>query len=1285
MTNIQQIIKESKFIPEVKKILIEDCFSQLEGIYGLQRDGIFEDLSFLPNLKENSFDLRVRKKLEEFVKYKTESGESKKEIIWSFAKEYAFTYLNRFVAFKMMEMEKRKIIKQTVSRGFNSNAFIFYLADNPEDEKLWKQEKVYQAYKNFFHCQCKNASCDEEIKVLFDPEALVSLLFPREKTLIKIFELINQDKLIHIWNKDEVIGWVYQYFIEDEKEEVFDKIYSQKKKMGLKDIAPATQIFTPKWIVRFLVENTLARLWIRMHPDTKIREKLKYYVPNESDREKIPLKPVKEITLLDPACGTMHFGMVAFDLFYDMYLEELQNAGTVGWPQKASIEKEENIPSAIIENNLFGVDIDLRSIQLSALSLYLKAKTKNKNISIQKYNLVHTDIPSFSKGAIDEFVDSISPRYEIIKELLKKILPELRKAYYLGSLLKIEETINEFLSEHRREFVRKYEAQQELFMTEGERQLFLKEDLAWKEAKEELIKAINEFIERANGDSFLVQESKKGMYLMDALMRKHDVVVTNPPYSGRRNWNKALADELKELYQGKSGDLYTVFIDRCLELTSQSGFCGMVTIHSFMFTSSHEQIRKEIIEDTFIESLAHLGTKTEFDVANKTAQGFAMYTLGKYESNTISPQGVYFRLVDENEEQKRIAFEESLNKYLSGEESDRVFIVEQEKLKAIPGWPFVYWISDRIRGLFEENKPLEEVAKPCQGLATADNFRFLRLWWEVGHNSIRFNCPNHEEAKRSERKWFPYMKGGAVNRWYGNQEYVVNWEKEGYEIKHVFKNSRLASRPQNQDYYFKEGVTYSFLTISNLSVRYLPQGFIFDVIGSSIFPHKTSVYLLLGILNSKMSTYLIKVISPTVAYQVGDIARIPFPEETKNPELAREIEEKVKRCIQIKKEMVGMDENSWEFEKPPSWDTGFTDILKREKELAILETQISNAVYELYDIHREDIEQIEREFGELPGNLKKVSDLNSEGLKIIESLYLQKHIPKQVLNKNKESENQKIESKERGRGVTRYLTLEEICLASGFHPETVFKYIKQNKFARKEERYQLAVKYVSFALGVLMGRFEVEGIQIDDDGILVFDEGHPEDAPIRIKEALEKTLGDEKGEEAIEVLGGDLRKFLISDFFIKYHAKMYKKRPIYWLFLSGKKNYGFYLYNLKFTQDTLYSLINKYTEPKINFEKSRLSELHIKKDKVEGREKRDIEKLIVRGEELLEELGHFKKDINEVIALGYKPNIDDGVILNMVPLYKLIPWKEPEKYFKELQGGKYEWSQISRIFKDVSD
>ncbi|MCK4446438.1 MAG: BREX-1 system adenine-specific DNA-methyltransferase PglX, partial [Candidatus Marinimicrobia bacterium] len=812
------------------------------------------------------------------------------------------------------------------------------MADHVEDEKRWKQGNIYETYKNFIRWQCRELCKDNEIKVLFDPDNTVSQIFPQERAFKHIFKLINQEKLAQIWKEDEVIGWVYQYFIEDDKDRVFDKIYRQKQKMDLTDIAPATQIFTPRWIVQYLVENTLGRLWIRMHPDTRLIEKMRYYVPNENDNEPIPLKPAKEITLLDPACGTMHFGMVAFDLFYEMYLEEIENTGKDDWPESPSCEKESLIPASIIENNLYGIDIDLRSIQLSALTLYLKAKSKYREISIDKYNLVHTDIPAFSDKAINEFVDSLSSKYELTKKLFKLIMPELAKAYYLGSLLKIEDIINSFLEKQYTILSKQFGKQMHFAFAikKEQEEILFKKEVVWPEVKKELRYALNEFIEQANEDrdTYVAQESKKGVYLIDAFMRKHDVVVCNPPYSGRRNMNAILKENLTSLYPKKDGDLYTVFIDRCLDLTSKNnGFCGMVTIHSFMFTSSHEQIRKDIIENTSIETLCHLGTRTEFDVANKTAQGFAMYALCKNFMQKDTSKGIYFRLVLENEAEKHLAFKEALNKYIRGDKSDKVYVLEQEKLKTIPGWPFVYWVSDKIRETFQISL-LDDIAKTCQGIATADNARFLRLWWEVGIENIYFNCTSHDEAKSSLTKWFPYMKGGKVNRWFGNQEYIINWQYGGKELYDFTPKAVV----RNPGYYFLEGATYSFLTVSNLSVRYLPHGFVFDVIGSSIFPKKIDVYCLLGILNSKMASYLIKIISPTIAYQVGDIARIPFPDQTKYPELIERVKKLVKKCIELKKEDTEKDEISWEFVSPPHWETGSIETLEREKQLAIFES-----------------------------------------------------------------------------------------------------------------------------------------------------------------------------------------------------------------------------------------------------------------------------------------------------------------------------------------------------------
>lgn len=1287
MSDIKQKIKESKIIPVIKKLLINDCDQQLEGTFGFQKDGTLEELSNLPNIKEGSSEYNTREKIRNFISNKTKSSITAKQTREDLIKEYSFTYINRFIAFKLLE--KREIVEETVSKGFKSKGFIFYMAKNPEDEQLYRQGKEEEAYKRFFLYQCKVLSKDEEIKLLFDPDSLVSQLFPEEITLNKIFALINQENLNDIWKEDEVIGWVYQYFIEDDKKRVFNKIYKDKKKMGLEDIASATQIFTPKWIVKYLVQNTLGRLWIRMHPDSNLREKLNYYVPNEGDKELIEFKCVKDITLLDPACGTMHFGMVAFDLFYDMYLEELKMQGRGGWPENASVDSPDDIASAIIENNIYGIEIDYRSIQLSALSLYLKAKSKNRNSSIQKYNLVCTNISNFTEDDIDNFISSISSKYEITKKLLRLIIPELNKAYYLGSLLKIEDTIHDFISKEKISLEERFKEQLDLFATREQRQLALEEGISWEDVKEELLKAMEEFINKANGgrESYLALESKKGIGLIDSLIKSYSVVVTNPPFLGNRNMSKELSNELKKLYQINTSDLYSIFIQRCMEFLGDEGFLGMITQQSFMFTSSFQNLREHILNNTNIISLQQFGSNA-FPGLGGDKISTCAFVFNKRETINGNLPVIYFKLVDEKYEEKRLAFEDALGKYKKGENTNKVFILPQEKLKQIPSWPFVYWVSDGVRELFS-NKLLNDFALPRQGLASSDNFRFFKLWWEIDKDNTFFNCLSRNNSKKSIKKWYPLMKGGEINKWYGNQEYIINWKNNGKEIKEfadlLYKTwSRTI---KNVNFYFLEGCTYSYTTVNNLSVRYLPKGFIFDVAGSSIFPEKVDVYFLIGLLNSKIISFLIKILNPTVSYQVGDLARIPYPDESKNPELVNKIIENVKTCIELKKEIIKTDELSWEFVKPPDWNNGILDTLEKDKELAVLESEISRDVYKLYNISPEDIKQIESEFGRLPADLEITEDLNSEKLKIIDKLYLEKHIPKVVLNNNCATENREESinnknHKKNSKGNARLLTFEELCLASGFHPETVYGYVKKNNLERREERYQLAIKYISYAIGAVMGRYKVNGIIPDDDGIAVIDKGHPDDLPKKIEFVLNKIVGEENTNGMIKIIGGDLRKFLDYEFFIKHHIKMYRKRPVYWLLQTSKKSYGFYIYNIKFTNDTLYSLIQKYINPKIKLEESRLEELKGKdRNLSSGKEKREIGKLIDNGMELLEELGDFKEKVNEAIDSGYRPYIDDGVILNMAPLYKLIPWKEPEKFYMQLKEGKYGWSNIFKIVK----
>ncbi|MDL1961433.1 MAG: BREX-1 system adenine-specific DNA-methyltransferase PglX, partial [Deltaproteobacteria bacterium] len=527
------------FTLKAREILEKESREQLEGIYGLLPDGKWEPSKNYPALEKIPEAMETRKRLERFIEDERAADLNPQEVREKIIKEAAFTWLNRLVAFKMME--SRKLLRQTVSKGPQSNGFLMWLTESGNEKDYERHDKGdlprneigegprHEAYRHFILHQC--AELAKETKILFDPDNLSSRIFPRPRLLKDLLALLNDEALTDAWQEDETIGWVYQHFIEDDKERVFNKIYTLKQKMALRDIAPATQIFTPKWIVQYLVENTLGRLWLRMHPDSRFMGKIKYYVPQNSDRQPIPVKAVRDITLLDPACGTMHFGMVAFDIFYEMYLEELDMAGQQGWPKTPSVGEKSDIPASIIENNLYGIDLDLRAIQLSALSLLIKAKTKNGSVILKRLNLTHTDIPEFSEKAIHDFVESLDTAHNVTKKLLRQILPTLNKAYYLGSLLRIETVIQDFVERERIALKDFRRLQIPLFESDRPQQLELeltvKRKIVWDDVKSEILSAFQQFLatRKEVGGAFVANESLKGLNLIDALIRKHDVVV----------------------------------------------------------------------------------------------------------------------------------------------------------------------------------------------------------------------------------------------------------------------------------------------------------------------------------------------------------------------------------------------------------------------------------------------------------------------------------------------------------------------------------------------------------------------------------------------------------------------------------------------------------------------------------------------------------------------------------------------------------------------------------------
>jgi hypothetical protein len=647
-----------------RELLTKEARDLLEGVYGLHADGSLEDPEHLPTMEDEETH-EIYKRLIQFLKDEETSGLPRVEAVEKLVKEIAFTHLNRLVAFKMME--ERKLIHEAIQRGHQSNGFKYYLADHPEELDLFEQGKTDRAYQHFILWQSSQVA--KEIAVLFDPDTLTSLLFPRPTVLAEFLDLLNDETLKPAWQVEETIGWVYQFFNEKEKQEVFNRLYKEKQKVRREDIPAATQLFTPHWIVKFLIQNTLGRLWVQMHPDSRLINKLDYLVPLAGDIPLAEIKPVKEISLLDPACGTMHFGLVAFDLFEEMYLEELTKSGTEGWPESPSVLTKDEIPVSIIKNNIFGIDIDLRATQLSALTLYLRAKKKNQQAEISDHNLACADVMPFSTKDLARFIVEMKFANPIFEQMLRGIREQLEDISHLGSLIRIEKEIHNIVEEERKKHLR-YQQKQ---MIESSQSIVLpgmEDNLTETEYYEilegQLIQSLDFFRKSASKDGnelrFFVREAAKSLRILDLMLRRYDCVVANPPYMSRRNMNEVLADFLKKSYPSAKGDLYAAFITRCAELCSDSGRVGMITQQSFMFISSYEKMRTSLLEEFAIETMAHTGPRAFSEISGEKVNTTAFVLRREPDTGKRNEsEGIYFRLVHEPDaETKRIAFEKVL-------------------------------------------------------------------------------------------------------------------------------------------------------------------------------------------------------------------------------------------------------------------------------------------------------------------------------------------------------------------------------------------------------------------------------------------------------------------------------------------------------------------------------------------------------------------------------------------------------------------------------------------------
>ena len=627
-----------------------------------------------------------------------------------------------------------------------------------------------------------------------------------------------------------VLGWMYQYYNADVKDEFF----KSKRKAAAADIAPATQLFTPEWIVRYMVENSLGRLWMLNNPGSSLRERMEYYIEPDAEHEDfIRISSPEEITLCDPACGSGHILVYAFELLFHMYEER-------GY-------REREIPELILTKNLAGMEIDSRAAQIAELALAMCAREHDRRF--------------FGRGVrADVTVLSSIPLGEDELPGNKKLAEELSHLGEIGSLLNpSEDEIDELKAAAAS----------------------CSDDLFASATKTKLESAVA---------------------ICEKLSRRFICVVANPPYMGSSSFNPFMSKWIKKNYPDVKSDLCTCFIERGFNLVEDKGYAAMVTMQSWMFLGSFEKMRAKVIDNKTIVSMAHLGPRA-FDAIGGEVVNVTADVIYNQHSDA---EGAYVRLVDINgSEAKRLKLVEAIQNPDCG----WFYRCDAGTFKQIPGTPIAYWASDALLDAFGNAKQLSEYGKPRQGLATGENARFVREWWEVDDCKSVYSCGSIQESIENACKWFPYNKGGDFRKWYGNNECVINWESNGHLVRE-FAGSVI----RNPDCFFMPSITWSKISSGSIAFRIKPAGHIFDVAGTSVFSDEESLKYLQGACNSSVIMRVASMLSPTLNFEVGQIATYPIIQNEEQEPLVNDM---VDSCRELSKTDWDSFETSWDFKHNP--------------------------------------------------------------------------------------------------------------------------------------------------------------------------------------------------------------------------------------------------------------------------------------------------------------------------------------------------------------------------------
>ncbi|MFZ4715530.1 MAG: BREX-1 system adenine-specific DNA-methyltransferase PglX [Bacteriovoracaceae bacterium] len=1112
-------------------------------------------------LTTDNADIRAKKALIADLK-KDIADTSKDQVV----EKIAYTWFNRFCALRYMDVKQYSVvgvltpassehtqpeilmeaksgqIKEELGRKENRDQVIALLSG-----KVSSSDSQSDAYKLLLLMACNYYH--SIMPFLFEKvDDYTELLMPDDLlSEASIISRVRSALSVENCENVEVIGWLYQFYISEKKDEVFADLKNNKK-ITPENIPAATQLFTPNWIVRYLVENSLGRLWMLNRPNSNLISKMEYYIKLESEEtDFLKIKGPEEIKICDPACGSGHMLVYAFDLLCLIYEEE-------------GIDPNE-IPSQILKNNLFGIEIDERAGELAAFALTMKAREKLRRYfrnPIQP-NICVLDNIHFEANEIKEYMDHIGR--DLFTEKFQNTLYQFEEAKNFGSLIKPELTdVDNILS-----LLDKKNVSEHLFLTQTHSKVL----------------------------RILSQVS----YLSPI----YHVIIANPPYMGNGGMNNVLKDFLSEKFADSKSDLMTSFIERCILLVKDNGNIGMITLPSWLFIATYERLRIKLINNFFISSLLHLGRGvfgSDF--------GSVAFVIKKAVDLPEDSKGAFYRLFDEHVQVR--SNNEIKVKFLT--QKEQPFLVSQISFLDVPKVPIAYWMSNLFLKTFKKEK-LKKIFLTREGMATADNARFLRQWFEVSFNTLNVDAESELDAIQSQKKWFPYTKGGSYRKWYGNNELVVEYFNGGQNIKNNIdiNTGRVRSHNYNGEYAFKEGLTWTALTAGSFSARYSKKGFLFDSKGPKGFSNNP--YFVLGLLNSVLGTEYLKVLAPTLDFKVGDLLEIPLCSLQRK----QEIETLVVKAIEISKDDWDSYELSWDFNA--SW---FKKLLT--------ENLLEKSVDQFIERNKKNFLTLK----EIEENLNQI--------------FIDEYKLKDELNSSVEN--------------------SEIAL---FRNTFLSSY--------KSDKLTIAKEIINYSVGCMFGRYslDVEGLILanqgesikdylkhvpnpsftpDEDNVIPLLDGDwfTDEISERFKKFIKVVFGENNIEQNLkfieDAIGKNIRRYFEKDFY-NDHVKMYKKRPIYWMFSSPNGTFNALIYMHRYTSDTVSIVLNSYLREfraKLASKRENLERLSADAS-ASARDKTAAVKEIEQLKKMIVELDEYEKDILYPLATQRLAiDLDDGVKVN---------------------------------------